>query len=80
MDNILGHGNNDAFVVSRLGHKIWCCTTKGWFIYVRWEYSSDSWVALKYLKYSNPVELYEHTAVKKLLPEPTFFLVGPLLS
>jgi len=47
-------------------------TTKGWKLCVQWKDGSTSWVALKDLKESNPVELAEYAVNRKLVSEPAF--------
>jgi hypothetical protein len=47
-------------------------TTKGWKFCVRWKDTSISWVDLKDLKESNPVEVAEHALANKLVSEPDF--------
>ena len=73
MDDIFDHRNNGpavhdygGFITSRSWRKTWCYTNKGWFIYVRWIYGSDYWVALKDLKESNPAEVPEYVIAKNL--------------
>ena len=63
---------DDDFVTFRPGRKTQCCTAKGWFFCVRWEYGSYYWVYLKYLKESNLVEVADCAAEIKLLSEPDF--------
>lgn len=47
-------------------------TTKGWFLLVRWKDGSTSWIPLKDLKDSNPVQVAEYAVVNKLVDEPAF--------
>jgi DNA-binding HxlR family transcriptional regulator len=47
-------------------------TTQGWEIQVEWKDGSTSWVPLKDLKESNPVELAEYAVANKLVEEPAF--------
>lgn len=47
-------------------------TTRGWELYVRWKDSSATWVALKDLKESYPVELATYAKQHELLDEPAF--------
>ena len=67
MDECFGHRANvnvvhgdDTFMNYRSGRKTRCYTTKGWFLCVMWKDGSDSWVYLKDLKGSNPVEFSEY--------------------
>jgi hypothetical protein len=45
-------------------------TTKGWRFCVRWKDTTMSWVNLKYLKESNPVEVAENAVANKLVSAP----------
>ena len=47
-------------------------TTLGWDLLVVWKDGSYSWIPLKYFKESNPVELAEYAAGKRLDVEPDF--------
>ena len=47
-------------------------TTKGWFLCVRWKDDSTSWVPLKDLKESNPLDVSEYAVANKLVTEPAF--------
>jgi hypothetical protein len=47
-------------------------TTKGWSLCVRWNDESTSWVPLKDLKDSNPLEVAEYAVNMKLVSEPAF--------
>ena len=47
-------------------------TTRGWQLCVRWKNGETSWVELKELKSSNPIELAEYAAANKLLHVPAF--------
>ena len=47
-------------------------TTRGWKLKVQWEDGSESWVPLKVLKESNPVETAEFAVAKGIEKEPAF--------
>ncbi|MEL6803974.1 MAG: hypothetical protein AAFO91_09360, partial [Bacteroidota bacterium] len=47
-------------------------TTKGWFLCVEWKDGSTSWVPLRDLKESNPVEVAEYAEANRILSEPAF--------
>jgi Reverse transcriptase (RNA-dependent DNA polymerase) len=47
-------------------------TTKGWELCVRWNDESTTWVPLKDIKESNPVEVAEYAVHMKLVSEPAF--------
>jgi hypothetical protein len=48
------------------------CTTKGWELLVEWKDGSVSWIPLKDLKETNPVEVAEYAIANKIKKEPAF--------
>ena len=47
-------------------------TTVGWKLLVQWAYVSESWIALKDMKESHPVELAEFAKARNIADEPAF--------
>ena len=47
-------------------------TTKGWDIRIKWTDGSTSWLPLKEVKESNPLELAEYAVANKINDEPAF--------
>ena len=47
-------------------------TTKGWKLLVAWKGGTSSWVPLKDLKDSHPIEVAEYALANKILDEPAF--------
>jgi hypothetical protein len=47
-------------------------TTQGWQLLMLWKDKSTSWVKLKDLKVSNPVELAEYAVANRIVEEPAF--------
>ena len=47
-------------------------TTKGWLIRIKWKNGTESWISLKEIKESNPLELALYTKVHGLIDEPAF--------
>ena len=47
-------------------------TTKGWEILVKWKYGSTTWIALKDMKESYPVQLAEYAVQNRISLEPAF--------
>jgi hypothetical protein len=78
LSEILGHRFTDEAIPKERG-KISTksgmkpiITTKGWQLYVRWKDQSTSWVELRDLKESNPVELAEYAVAHHLQSQPAF--------
>ena len=76
---IVGHrkndnavGKNDRYVQDRHGRKRPRKTTKGWELEVLWSNGSNSWIELKHLKESNPVDVAEYAVASKIDKEPAF--------
>jgi hypothetical protein len=47
-------------------------TTQGWQLLVLWKYKLMSWVKLKDLKTSNPIQLAEYAVANRIAEEPAF--------
>ena len=62
----------DAFVTTRTCTKRRRETTKGWEILVEWKDGSTTWVQLKDLKESYPVQLAEYAVQARISEEPAF--------
>ena len=84
MDHIMNHKTNghaltqeQAFTVSRNGNKVRRQTTKGWFFQVQWKDGTDSWLPLKELKESHPVQVAEYAQSAQLLDVPAFAWWAP---
>jgi hypothetical protein len=63
---------DDGYEVTPTGQRRPRRTTRGWKLLVSWKDGSTSWVALKDLKESHPVQVSEYALVNKLLSEPAF--------
>lgn len=80
LDEIIDHRKTkdaidikDGFIINETtGHKRKKMTTKGWEICVQWKDGSSTWVELKDLKNSYPVELAQYAINNKLVDEPAF--------
>jgi hypothetical protein len=62
----------DAFITNKHGSKRRRETTKGWEILVQWKDGSTTWVTLKDMKESYPVQLAEYSVKNKISLEPAF--------
>ena len=62
----------DAFIETRTGTKRRRETTKGWEILVQWKDQSTTWVTLKDMKHSYPVQLAEYAIQRRIAGEPAF--------
>jgi hypothetical protein len=64
--------SDDGMEVDKHGQTRPGRTTKGWKLLVAWKGGSATWVPLKDLKESHPVQLAEYALANKLLSEPAF--------
>jgi hypothetical protein len=62
----------DAFVHTRSGTQRRKETTRGWEILVQWKDGSTTWIALKDMKNSYPVQLAEYATQRRIAGEPAF--------
>jgi len=62
----------NGYVASRSGNRHPKKTTRGWKLLVEWKDGSVSWVPLKDLKASNPVQLAEYAIANNIDREPAF--------
>jgi hypothetical protein len=79
LDEIMDHKKDDTAidiangtVTSANGNVKPKITTQGWQLLVSWRDKSTSWVKLKDLKESNPVELAEYAVANRIAEEPAF--------
>jgi hypothetical protein len=77
LDEIMDHKKDDTAidtangtVTSANGNVKPKITTQGWQLLVLWKDKSTSWVKLKDLKESNPVELAEYAVANRIAEEP----------
>jgi hypothetical protein len=62
----------DGFIVMPNGRKMQKCTTKGWELLVEWKDRTTTWVLLKDIKDTNPVEVAEYAFTNQIKSEPAF--------
>ena len=67
----------DALSTNTRGVKQRCPTTKGWGILVKWKYGSTTWIALKDMKESYPVQLAEYDVQNRISLKPEFAWWAP---
>ena len=71
-DSAVAVSKDDAFVVTRRGMKRRRKSTQGWKLLVKWKDHTESWIPLKDLKESNPVEVAEFARARNIADEPAF--------
>ena len=71
-DETTAVSKDDGYVVTKRGQKQPRKTTMGWSLLVRWKDGSESWVPLKDLKESHPVEVAEFAKARGINDEPAF--------
>jgi hypothetical protein len=79
LDEIMDHKKDDTAidiangtVTSANGNAKPKITTQGWQLLVLWKDKLTSWVKLKDLKASNPIELAENAVANQIVEEPAF--------
>ena len=79
MDEIIDHRStgdavkrDDGYIKTNSGNMVPRKTTKGWDLLVSWKDKSTSWVALKDIKESHPIEVAEYAVNNKIMEEPAF--------
>jgi len=87
LDEIVDHRSDgramkkdDGYTTNKQGVRRRRMTTQGWHLLVQWKDQSTSWVPLKDLKESNPIEVAEYAVANKIAEEPAFaWWVKPVL-
>ncbi len=79
LEEIVDHRTNgdaiskdEGYEKTRSGNMIPKKTTKGWELLVNWKDKSTSWVKLKDIKESHPVQVAEYAVNNKIAEEPAF--------
>ena len=72
MDTDVAISKDNKYVVTRRGQKRVRKTTCGWKLLVHWKDGSESWIHLKDLKESHPVELAEYAKTRDIADEAAF--------
>ena len=62
----------DMYVVTKRGQRKLRKTTCGWKLLIKWKDETESWVPLKDLKESHPVEVAEYAKANSIADEPAF--------
>ena len=70
--NDLAVKNSELYCTTKRGRKRMRHTTCGWKILVRWTDSTETWVPLKDMKESHPVEMAEFAKSRGIQDEPAF--------
>ena len=79
LDDVIDHRKSDAaltkdkmYVITNRGNRKLRKTTIGWEFNVLWKDGSTSWLPLRELKESNPVEIAEYAVAADIADEPAF--------
>ena len=64
--------SKDGYFTTKSGTKRKVITTKGWQLHVQWENGERSWIALKDIKESNPIEVAKFAVDHGIDSEPAF--------
>ena len=68
---------SEGYVINKNGSKSRRHTTKGWYFEVQWKDGMSSWVPLKELKESNPLQVAEYAETAEIINEPAFAWWAP---
>ena len=71
-DEAVAIPKSEMYVVSKRGQKRLRKTTQGWKLLIHWKDGSESWVPLKDMKESHPVEVAEFAKARGINEEPAF--------
>ncbi len=63
---------DDGFLITKQGRRMPRRTTKGWKLLVTWKDGTTTWVPLKDLRESHPVQVAEYAVANKIAEEPAF--------
>ena len=72
MDASAAVHKSDKYITTRSGHRKLRKTTSGWKLLVLWKDGSESWIYLKDLKESHPVEVAEYSKSRGISSEAAF--------
>ena len=71
MDTATAVPKRDKYIATRRGQRKLRKTTKGWQFLVKWKDGEETWISLKDLKESNPVQMAGFVKVKDIMDEAT---------
>jgi hypothetical protein len=71
-DPAVAVSKSDMYVVTRRGQKRMRKTTQGWKLLVKWADGSETWIPLKDMKESHPVDAAEFARARDIADEPAF--------
>jgi hypothetical protein len=71
-DDTVAVHKNEIHAVTRRGQKRLRKTTQGWKLLIKWANGSESWVALKDMKESHPVQMAEFAKARSIADQPAF--------
>ena len=79
LQGILDHSSDNIsvekkykWIVSKRGRRSMRQTIVGWKFRVKWKDGTTTWISLKYLKESNPIEVAEYVTARSIQDEPAF--------
>ena len=71
-DEAVAISKSDAYLTTHTGQRRRQKTTQGWKLLVKWKDGSETWIPLKDLKESHPVEVAEFSKARGIDDEPAF--------
>ena len=71
-DEKVAVSKEDTFILYNNGRRRRRKSTKGWKLLVQWQDDSQSWIPLKDMRISHPIEVAEFARARKIESEPAF--------
>ena len=71
-DDAVAIPKSEMYIVSERGQKRIRQTTQGWKLLIHWKDGSETWIPLKDMKESHPVEVAEFAKARDIDEEPAF--------
>jgi hypothetical protein len=71
-DEATAVSKQDMYVVTKQGQRQQRKTTTGWRLLVKWKDQSETWIHLKDMKESHPVEVAKFAKARRIADEPAF--------
>jgi len=71
-DDAVAVPQSEGYVITKSGQRRLRKTTSGWKLLVQWADDSETWIPLRHMKESNPVEVADFARARGIANEPAF--------